>query len=94
MKQLYISDGSSEGVKTVLRDILKAKGEGVKYNENGGQKRKGSKALIVDGTPQASVVPLFGWAIETEVKVRNPASDASSLGGIRVRVRVRVREYI
>ncbi|KAJ1379997.1 hypothetical protein B484DRAFT_342241, partial [Ochromonadaceae sp. CCMP2298] len=56
MKQVYIPDGSSEGVKTVLRDILKERGEGVKYDEDGGQKRKGSKALIVDGTTQASAV--------------------------------------
>jgi hypothetical protein len=56
MKQLYIPGGSSEQVKNVLRDILKARGKGGRYDKNGGQKRKGKKALIVDGTPQASVV--------------------------------------
>ncbi|KAJ1424655.1 hypothetical protein B484DRAFT_314974, partial [Ochromonadaceae sp. CCMP2298] len=56
MKQLYIPDGSSEEVKRVLRDILKARGERKKYDENGGQKRKGKKSLILDCTPQASVV--------------------------------------
>ncbi|KAJ1420198.1 hypothetical protein B484DRAFT_333234, partial [Ochromonadaceae sp. CCMP2298] len=55
MKQLHIPAGSSAEVKKVLRDVLKAT---VKepYDPKAGNKRRGRKPLIVDLTPQASVV--------------------------------------
>jgi hypothetical protein len=56
MKALRISEGSSDSVKKVLRDILAAQQAKEAYDPKAGVKKRGRKRLIVDLTPQALVV--------------------------------------
>jgi hypothetical protein len=56
MKKCDIPAGSSESVKVVLRDIVQAEARGEDYDISAGCKKRGRHALIVDLTPQATVV--------------------------------------
>jgi hypothetical protein len=56
MHKLDIPPGSSAEVKKVLHDILATQAAKKPYDVHGGARKRGRKPLIVDCTPQATVV--------------------------------------